>query len=217
MKKTKKIRTILILSFCILTAYAMTLGTVNASFADFGDEQAAEETQKMQQEQQEHVIVGKSTNNYLDSLKVVGYKLTPDFDKQTLEYTLSEKLKGKTIEIKATASDEKAKIEGIGKITLESDQKQCRIDVTAESGTVRTYFIYFEQNPITEEEKEQQGEITTEIQPEELEETKENNSTFEVNSKIILILCIVFVIAIFLVLLQVRKRKKTRNSGKHGK
>ena len=85
-------------------------------FADYTDEQAAEDTNKLVEEQKkEESPVGKSTNNYLDSLEIKGYEITPDFDKQTLEYTIKGNVNSKEITIKAKADDEKAKVEGIRK------------------------------------------------------------------------------------------------------
>lgn len=85
-------------------------------FADYTDEQAAEDTNKLVEEQKkEESPVGKSTNNYLESLEIEGYEITPDFDKQTQEYTIKGEVKAKQITIKAKADDEKAKIDGARK------------------------------------------------------------------------------------------------------
>lgn len=85
-------------------------------FADYTDEQAAEDTNKLVEEQKkEESPVGKSTNNYLESLEIEGYEITPDFDKQTQEYTIKGEVKTNQITIKAKADDEKAKIDGVRK------------------------------------------------------------------------------------------------------
>lgn len=139
MKKTIKyiiIILIAIVGFNIINSY-----NVYASFADYSDEDARNETEKLIQEQKQNFDTLKSNNNYLKDLEVKGYKISPRFDKQILNYTLNTKKRVKEITIKATADDEKAKINGIGKIKIDSNQKECRVEVTAESGTVRTYII----------------------------------------------------------------------------
>ncbi len=93
-------------------------------FADYTDEQAAEDANKLVEEQKkEESPVGKSTNNYLESLEIEGYEITPDFDKQTLEYTIKGKVKKDELTIKAKADDEKAKIDGIRKYKTRTRQK----------------------------------------------------------------------------------------------
>lgn len=93
-------------------------------FADYTDEQAAEDTNKLVEEQKkEESLVGKSTNNYLESLEIEGYEITPDFDKQTLEYTIKGDVESKEIIVKAKADDEKAKIDGTRKYKTRTRQK----------------------------------------------------------------------------------------------
>ena len=105
---------------------------VFAAFADYSDEQAAEDTNKLIEEQKkEEPSIGKSTNNYLEYLEVEGYELTPNFDKQTLEYIVREKIKSEEITIKAKTDDDKAKVEGIGTLKIEQGKEEYRIDVTA--------------------------------------------------------------------------------------
>ena len=101
------------------------------------------------------------------------------------------------------------KIEGIGKIKLGEGQKYCRIDVIAETGTVRTYMIYFD-----EETKEEYTKI-----PEENSETEETSSVIENNKQnifftvknIIIILAIILILVTVFLLVKKKKRKK----GKH--
>lgn len=117
LEKLSIIMPILILiscNICINVVYADP--NSSKGFADYTDEQAAEETNKLVEEQKkEESPVGKSTNNFLESLEIEGYEITPDFDKQTLEYTIKGKVKEDEITIKAKADDEKAKIEGTRK------------------------------------------------------------------------------------------------------
>lgn len=135
-KKIKIIIIIILLSICITK-----VNISNASFADFTDEDAKQSTEKMIDEQKQNFDATKSNNNYLRSLKVHGYDLTPKFDKQTLEYHINIPNNVDEIIIEAHTDDEKAKVNGIGKIEIKDNQNECRIDITAESGTVRTYLL----------------------------------------------------------------------------
>lgn len=90
--------------------------------------------------------VTKSSNNSLKELSIGTGKLTPEFSRDTYEYSvefddtvnlynLSE------IEVSATAEDEKASVRGTGKIQLTEGENNISINVTAENGAVRTYTI----------------------------------------------------------------------------
>ncbi len=95
----KKIIKFLIV-FCITTIFYINFYNVYGSFADFTDGDARNQTEKMEQEQNKKFDTLKSNNNYLSSLSVEGYELSPEFDKQTLEYTLNKKIKESEINIK---------------------------------------------------------------------------------------------------------------------
>lgn len=165
MKKAKKsiIIAVTLLAFAIIisnTSKVMANPNSSRGFAEYDDATAEEEAKKMEEEQQ--FDFEKSTDNFLESLEVEGYEITPEFDKQTLEYTIEKEVKEENISIKATPSNEKASIEGIGEIALKAGKNKYRIDVTAEFGTVRTYWITInragteEEIRKTEEEKEEE-------------------------------------------------------------
>lgn len=135
-----KIIALLCIIFVIITA---NITCVFGSFADFTDEEADKNAEQQMEEQKKenNVTEIKSTNNYLKNLSVKGHQLTSEFDKQTLNYELKEEINTEFVEISAETDDEKSSVSGIGKIQLNSGENNIRIDVTAESGTVRTYFI----------------------------------------------------------------------------
>ena len=171
----------LILKNILIAIIAFTvLGTnsIYASMADYTDEEADAQTKKSQQEwkEEQKEIVNKSTNNYLKSLMVEGYKLTPEFDKQTLEYNLNISNGVKEITIIANSDDNKATIKGNGKVEVQNNKTECKIEVTAESGTVRTYTIKINniQEKGTEKESEKESEKEVETVSSEFE-----NSTLE--------------------------------------
>lgn len=169
MKKTRKWLIVLMIAVIIsvMNSYMVYAAPNNSrGFAEYDDETAEKENQRLLEEQrkEQEAVAGKSTDNYLENLQVEGYQISPQFDKQTLEYTIIEKLHTKEINIVATPSNEKAKIEGAGKIKLKDNPKQLEIKVTAETGAVRTYIIYVSEQ--VKEEKEQE-EIDNVVEPEE--------------------------------------------------
>lgn len=136
---------ILIVFFII--SFIFLIGISNTSFAksmlEVTDEEADKQYKITMEEQKKELEerINKSSNNYLKSLSVDNYKIYPDFDKQTENYEIKEEINVDTLNIKAEADDEKASVSGIGIVKLNSGENKIRIDITAENGTVRTYFI----------------------------------------------------------------------------
>ena len=99
----------------------------------------------------EGLISTSSDNNYLSSLKVDNYKLSPSFNKKTLDYNLSLNSDVEKIIITATAESDKASITGTGEISVLEGENKIDIVVTSESGDARTYTILAtvkDENPI---------------------------------------------------------------------
>ena len=82
-----------------------------------------------------------SKDNYLKSLSVDGYDLTPDFNKDTLEYSLELENDIREIKVSAAANDSKSDVDGTGKHELVEGENKITISVTAENGNVRNYII----------------------------------------------------------------------------
>ncbi len=81
-------------------------------------------------------------NNWLKTLKVDGYSLTPTFDlKKDQTYSLIVNENAKTINVSATAVSKKAGVSGTGKISLKEGNNEVIITVTAEKGDIREYLI----------------------------------------------------------------------------
>lgn len=97
--------------------------------------------------------VEKSSDNALKNLGIEGIKLTPEFNKDVLEYSATmESDNDTTINIKADPNDSKSSITGGGNQNAILGLNKLSIVVTAESGTTRTYVINLnvkEKNPIT--------------------------------------------------------------------
>lgn len=212
----KKIIKFLIV-FCITTTFYINFYNVYGSFADFTDGDARNQTEKMEQEQNKKFDTLKSNNNYLSSLSVEGYELSPQFDKQTLEYTLNKKIKESVINIKAIADDSKATVIGTGNIKINKNQKKFRIDVTAESGTVRTYIIKITQDDnfstITNEDEnttinDMKTTLTDRTIINEIENQEEDNK-IDSNKKIIIGI-IFFVITLIVIMTVIAKKKRKK-------
>ena len=171
----------------------------------------------MEQEQNKKFDTLKSNNNYLSSLSVEGYELSPEFDKQTLEYTLNKEIKESEINIKAIADDSKATVTGTGNIKINKNQNKFRIDVTAESGTVRTYIIKITQDDnsstITNEDEnttinDMQTTLTDRTIINKIENQEEDNK-IDSNKKIIIgIIFFVLTLIVIMTVITKKKRKK---------
>lgn len=100
---------------------------------------------------QAEIEASYSTDATLKSLSVVGYDLTPSFNKNTLEYSLEVENDVESVTIKAVKSDSGASVSGIGEKVLTEGVNKFNIVVTAEKGNKKTYVIEInrkELNPI---------------------------------------------------------------------
>lgn len=82
-----------------------------------------------------------SKNNYLSSLSVDGYNLSPTFNKNTLEYSLELPNGVEKIKINAKKEDNTASVSGTGEIKVNEGNNKLEIKVTAQNGSVKTYII----------------------------------------------------------------------------
>lgn len=146
----KKINIISITILMILFVWVCTtkvFADPNSSkgFLSYNEEDQKREVEELEkakeQEKDSTQVEVKSTNNYLKNLEVTGYKITPEFDKQTINYEITNEVDEDYLEINAQVDDEKATISGTGRVALNSGENNLKIEVTSESGTVRTYFI----------------------------------------------------------------------------
>lgn len=83
----------------------------------------------------------KSSNNYLKSLQVSEEGLTPDFNRNKLNYSLSVGEKVTSINVTAVPEDSKAKVYVSGNTELKDGDNNVLITVTAQNGSKRTYTI----------------------------------------------------------------------------
>ena len=94
----------------------------------------------------------KSTNNNLKSLSVEGYTLSPEFNQDTLEYTVELEASVEKIMVNAEKADSYASISGGGEIAVSEGDNRIEIKVTSETGKEKVYVINAvvkDSNPIT--------------------------------------------------------------------
>lgn len=82
-----------------------------------------------------------SKDNNLKSLVVDGYEITPAFDKDTLEYSVTVPSTVDTVNIKATKNDGTATVSGDGEKEVIEGSNPFEIVVTAQNGSSKTYKI----------------------------------------------------------------------------
>ena len=83
----------------------------------------------------------KSTNNNLKSLTVEGYSLSPEFNKDTLEYSVELPADATKININASKEDSYASVNGTGEKDVIEGDNRFEIVVTSETGSTKTYVI----------------------------------------------------------------------------
>ena len=82
-----------------------------------------------------------SPNNWLKSLIVGNYSLTPTFTGGTTDYSIILDYSVTNVTVSATAVNGKAVIQGTGSTALQVGENKIPITVTAQNGTVRTYTV----------------------------------------------------------------------------
>ena len=183
-----------------------------ASLADWSDEEADKQTEqeleKQQKEDKENL--GKSSNNFLSSLKIEGYKLEPDFDKQVINYTINVE-KGKTIYIEAIPEDERAKVSGAGSIEIKEDGSSINIVVKAENGVERTYFIKTSNQADTNINKTENNSVNEEYMVETTSNKIVEGKEEKTKDKVFLI-AVILIVFIFLLILFPKKKKNKKRS-----
>ncbi len=90
---------------------------------------------------QAEIEASYSKNNYLKSLSVDGYELSPTFDKETLEYTVELDSTVESIKVNASVEDSTASLIGGGEISVVEGSNTIELVVTAQNGNTRTYKI----------------------------------------------------------------------------
>lgn len=98
------------------------------------------------------VEIGKSNNNYLESLTASVGELSPEFDTNETMYKLNLSQWEETVTINAIPQDEKAEIiAGLGTYTVQNGEtKHVLVMCKAEDGSLRVYTVDIKRAPRTE-------------------------------------------------------------------
>ena len=80
-------------------------------------------------------------NNYLQSLSVAGYSLTPSFDGAKTSYSLIVGNEVSSVRVSATPVVSKSTVSGTGTITLKVGENPIYINCKSESGDIKTYTL----------------------------------------------------------------------------
>ncbi len=90
---------------------------------------------------QQEIQASYSKDNNLKSLTVEGYELSPVFNKDVTEYTVSVPDTVEQIKVSAQVNDSKAHVTGTGDISLSQGINKVEVVVTAQNGSVKKYYI----------------------------------------------------------------------------
>lgn len=135
-----------------LTCKSTSTGIIN--FVVSGDMTSSDGTNKSISLSKSVTVVKpreKSTNNYLASLSVEGYEITPAFNKKTNEYSVEVPATVSEINISAKKEDKYASVSGTGTFEVFEGSNSFDVIVTSETGVANTYKIIvnvIDQNPI---------------------------------------------------------------------
>ena len=83
----------------------------------------------------------RSSNNNLSSLKVNNGTISPNFNKNTLEYNIEVPYEVSSLKIDATAEDSKSKVNISNNNLISEETVKVKVTVTAENGSSKTYTI----------------------------------------------------------------------------
>lgn len=86
-------------------------------------------------------INDKDSDNSLKLLSIDDQKLNPEFNKDTLEYSVELENNVEKIKINAETTSSKSSIKGTGEIDVKEGLNKIEVVVTAENGSTRTYII----------------------------------------------------------------------------
>lgn len=140
----------------VFTFRANSAGTVNVTvtptnMGDFDNNSSYTASKSVTINVKTKPIIVLSTDNNLSSLGIEGYELTPEFNKDTLEYSALIKPDTTSINVIATPNHRGATVTGSGVREVTDGDNRIEINVTAENGTSKTYVINAkveEYNPI---------------------------------------------------------------------
>ena len=131
--------------------------------------------------------IPKSSDNNLKSLSIEGQNLSPEFNKDTLEYVVSVPSDVTKITINGSVEDNTASATGLGEFEVSEGENKFEIKVTAQNGSTKTYTVKVnveDKNPIEvvidNEKYTVVKRVSTLVSPSTYEEVKETINGIEV-------------------------------------
>lgn len=126
-------------------------GYLAYAYADLSEISLSSNSKKINIITQAELEASYSKNNNLASLGVEGFTLTPEFNANTLEYSVTVPEDTKNVNITGTVQDKKASINGVGVHDVNQGNNKFLVTVKAENGSEKTYTINVDvkdENPI---------------------------------------------------------------------
>lgn len=126
-------------------------GYLAYAYADLSEISLSSNSKKINIITQAELEASYSKNNNLASLGVEGFTLTPEFNANTLEYSVIVPEDTKNVNLTGTVQDKKASINGVGVQQVNQGNNKFLVTVKAENGSEKTYTINVDvkdENPI---------------------------------------------------------------------
>ena len=126
-------------------------GYLAYAYADLSEISLSSNSKKINIITQAELEASYSKNNNLASLGVEGFTLTPEFNANTLEYSVIVPEDTKNVNLTGTVQDKKASINGVGVQQVNQGNNKFLVAVKAENGSEKTYTINVDvkdENPI---------------------------------------------------------------------
>lgn len=126
-------------------------GYLAYAYADLSEISLSSNSKKINIITQAELEASYSKNNNLASLGVEGFTLTPEFNANTLEYSVIVPEDTKEVNLTGTVQDKKASITGVGVHDVNQGNNKFLVTVKAENGSEKTYTINVDvkdENPI---------------------------------------------------------------------
>lgn len=126
-------------------------GYLAYAYADLSEISLSSNSKKINIITQAELEASYSKNNNLASLGVEGFTLTPEFNVNTLEYSVIVPEDTKNVNLTGTVQDKKASITGVGVQQVNQGNNKFLVTVKAENGSEKTYTINVDvkdENPI---------------------------------------------------------------------
>ncbi len=117
---------------------------------------------------QAEIQASYSKNNDLKALTVEGYELTPNFNKDTLEYKVSVPDTETSIKVSASVADSTARVSGTGNIDISEGANKVQVIVTAQNGSTKTYTILVDVKDLNPINANVDGQTYTVVKKEDL-------------------------------------------------